>query len=131
MSSVAFAADSVTPAGTVGGTTPAGTTMDATAPAPAAPGFASMLLPFALMFGVMYFLVWLPNKRRVKAHQDMLSHVKVGDEVLMNSGLIGFVDSFNEKILTLRVDRDVKIKCLKSQVAKVLDGTIPDSLPTT
>lgn len=117
-----------TPVAVPGGTTSATGTADTTA-APAAPGFGSMLVPLGLMFVVMYFLVMRPNQKRMKLHQEMIKAVKEGDEVLLASGMIGTIDSFNDKIVTLKIDRDVRVKVLKSQIAKVLTGGETPELP--
>lgn len=104
---------------------PAGSSV---AGAPAAPGMGSMLVPFALMFAVMYFLMIRPQQKKMKEHQNLLSKLKDGDEVLTTSGILGTVKGITDKVVTLEVDKDVRLKFLKSQVAQVLTGGMPDKL---
>ena len=49
------------------------------------------LLPFALIFVIMYFLILRPQQKRVKAHQELVKNVRRGDTVITNGGLIGRV----------------------------------------
>ena len=49
------------------------------------------LLPFVLIFVIMYFLILRPQQKRVKAHQEMVKNVRRGDTVVTSGGLIGKV----------------------------------------
>jgi preprotein translocase subunit YajC len=49
------------------------------------------LLPFVLIFVIMYFLILRPQQRRVKQHQEMVKNVRRGDTVITNGGLIAKV----------------------------------------
>jgi preprotein translocase subunit YajC len=84
------------------------------------PGMASMLVPFGLMFGVMYFLMIRPQQKKIKEQQALLASLKSGDEVLTSAGMIGTVKSLTEKVVTLEIAKNVEIKILKSQVAQVV-----------
>jgi preprotein translocase subunit YajC len=52
-------------------------------------GLVWTLAPFVLIFGVFYFLVILPQKRQKQQLQDMISQLKINDEVVTNGGIIG------------------------------------------
>jgi preprotein translocase subunit YajC len=49
------------------------------------------LLPFILIFVIMYFLILRPQQRRVKQHQEMVKNVRRGDTVITSGGLIAKV----------------------------------------
>src|SRR3954452_15720531 len=49
------------------------------------------ILPFVLIFVIMYFLILRPQQRRMKQHQKMLKNVRRGDTVVSSGGLIGKV----------------------------------------
>lgn len=120
----------------VGALVVAATTAMADTPVPAgstnaslaqpAPGLGSMLLPFAAMFAVVYFLMIRPQQKKMKDQQDMLGQLKVGDEVVTSSGILGTIRGITEKVVTLEIASDVKIKILKSQVAQVIKGQVQD-----
>lgn len=85
-----------------------------------------MLMPFALMFGVVYFLMIRPQQKKMKDQQSMLAGLKHGDGVITASGLLGTVSGITDKVVTLEVATNVKIKMLKSQVAQIVKGPIKD-----
>ena len=49
------------------------------------------LLPFVLIFVIMYFLILRPQQRRAKQHQEMVKNVRRGDTVITSGGLIAKV----------------------------------------
>lgn len=100
----------------------AGTQVPAGSPAGAAPpqpGPLGMLLPFGLMFVVIYFLIIRPQQKKMKQHQALLEQVKHGDEIVTNAGIFGKVTGVTDKVLTVEIADGVRVKMLKSQVASV------------
>src|SRR5205823_8166482 len=49
------------------------------------------ILPFVLIFVIMYFLILRPQQRRAKQHQEMVKNVRRGDTVITSGGLIAKV----------------------------------------
>ncbi|MEP7213959.1 MAG: preprotein translocase subunit YajC [Acidobacteriota bacterium] len=47
------------------------------------------LLPFVFIFGIFYFLVILPQKKQKTQLQEMITQLKINDEVVTNGGVIG------------------------------------------
>jgi preprotein translocase subunit YajC len=94
--------------------------------APPAPGMGSMLVPFALMFGVVYFLMIRPQQKKMKEQQEMLSQLKAGDEILTASGMLGKITGVTDKVVTVELDSNVRVKMLKSQVSQIVKGNIKD-----
>jgi len=75
-------------------------------------GMASMLsmfLPMILIFGVLYFMMIRPQRRKDKAAKEMLKQLVVGDRVCTIGGIYGTVDSIKDDVLTLAVGHD-KVK---------------------
>lgn len=97
----------------------------AAAPQVAPPSTASMLLPFALMFVVFYFLLIRPQQKKVKEHETMVKGLQKGEEIITQAGIIGRIHGITDKVVTLEVDNNVKIKVLKNQVASVIKGDQP------
>jgi preprotein translocase subunit YajC len=54
------------------------------------------LLPFAFIFGIFYFLVILPQKKQRQQVQEMVSQLKINDEVVTNGGIIGKIKEVKE-----------------------------------
>jgi len=54
------------------------------------------LLPFVFIFGIFYFLVILPQKKQKKQLQDLITELKMNDEVVTNGGVIGKIKEIKE-----------------------------------
>ena len=54
------------------------------------------LLPFVFIFGIFYFLVILPQKRQRQQLQDMITQLKINDEVVTNGGIIGKIKEIKD-----------------------------------
>ena len=65
-----------------------------------------MVLPMAVMFGILYFLMIRPQKKKEKETQAMRSRIEVGDEIVTIGGIIGTVVSLREDTLVLETGSD-------------------------
>jgi preprotein translocase subunit YajC len=88
-----------------------------------APSPLVQLVPFIAIFAIMYFLMIRPQMKRQKAHQEFLSKIKRGDEVLTSGGILGRIEGLTDMYVTLEIAPDVRIKILRSQVASTLPTT--------
>jgi len=84
-------------------------------------GFSSFLIPLGLMFGIMYFMVIMPQQRQRKKVQEMLSAIKAGDRVITNGGIYGTINGLDgdSVILKIATDPQVKIRVARSAIAQV------------
>lgn len=73
-------------------------------------------VPFILIFVVLYFLMIRPQKKKLEQEQKFNSEIKRGDEVITRSGMIGRIEGMTEKVITLEVADNVRIKFLRSQI---------------
>ncbi|MCO4795120.1 MAG: preprotein translocase subunit YajC [Bacteriovoracaceae bacterium] len=78
-------------------------------------GFASFI-PFVLIFGIFYFLMIRPQKKRIDEENAMLATIGKGDEIFTKSGILGTIVGMTDKVITLEVGEGVKFKVLKSQI---------------
>ena len=60
------------------------------------------LLPFLLIFGVFYFLIIMPQRKRQQQLQAMISALKAGDRIITTGGIIATVTSVRETTLIVR-----------------------------
>ena len=44
------------------------------------------LLPFVLIFVIMYFLILRPQQKRAKEHQELVKNLRRGDTVITSGG---------------------------------------------
>jgi preprotein translocase subunit YajC len=49
------------------------------------------LLPFMLIFIIMYFLIIRPQQKKAKEHKELVKNIRRGDTVITSSGLVGKV----------------------------------------
>jgi len=84
-----------------------------------APAWTS-IVPFILLFVVMYLLLILPQQRKAKQHAAMLKSLKTGDRVITTSGIIGVVVSIRDNHVTLRSE-DTKLELLKSSIQDITE----------
>lgn len=54
------------------------------------------LLPFVFIFGIFYFLVILPQKRQKQQLAEMITQLKINDEIVTNGGIIGKIKEVKE-----------------------------------
>ena len=54
------------------------------------------LLPFVFIFGIFYFLVILPQKKQRQQLQEMITQLRINDEVVTNGGVIGKIKEIKD-----------------------------------
>jgi preprotein translocase subunit YajC len=82
------------------------------------PGLLNFL-PLVLIFGIFYFLLIAPMRKRQKALQAMIAALKKGDKVITNGGLYGEVYALEEDTLILKVADNVRLKVARSAIANL------------
>ncbi len=80
--------------------------------------FAGMLVYCLVIFGILYFFMIRPNKKRMAEYQKMLDSIKVGNRV-MAAGIYGKVKKVNEKTIELEIAKGVVIEVNKNAVAGI------------
>jgi preprotein translocase subunit YajC len=78
------------------------------------------LVPFLLIFVIMYFLIIRPQQRRAKEHQDLIKNVRRGDTVVMNGGLIGRVTkASDDPEMEIEIAEGVRVRAVRAMIAEV------------
>ncbi len=75
----------------------------------------------ALLFGVMYFMMIRPQRRRDKERKAMIANVKKGDRVLLTSGILGQIVEVKDQALMVRIAENTKIEVVKAAISQVLE----------
>jgi preprotein translocase subunit YajC len=87
---------------------------------------AGQFIPLILIFGIMYFLLIRPQQKKMKEHQNMVSSLRRGDQVVTQGGLIGKVVKVKENNeLEVELAEGVKVRVVQSTIAQVLSKTEP------
>lgn len=81
---------------------------------------------FVFLFGIMWFIMVRPQKKREKAMLAMQESIKVGDMVVTNSGMYGkVVDIVNNLfILEFGLNKGIRIPIEKSAVTGVKEPNL-------
>jgi preprotein translocase subunit YajC len=73
-------------------------------------------LPLVAIGVIFYFIVFLPQRKRQKALQEMLNNLKNGDKVITSGGIFGVVAGIKDDRVQLKVADQVKIEISKNAI---------------
>jgi preprotein translocase subunit YajC len=81
------------------------------------------LVFFGAIFGAMYFLLLRPQRRRLKDAQQLQSSIAIDDEIILNSGIYGFVTAIEGDVLWIDVadghaSERIEIRVSRGSVAR-------------
>ena len=65
-------------------------------------GLFAGLMPFLLIFGVFYFLITVPQRRRQRELQATIEALKAGDRIVTTGGIIATVTAVRDTTLVVR-----------------------------
>ena len=78
-------------------------------------------LPIILIFGIFYFLLFMPMQRQKKAQAQMLADLQAGAEVLTTGGIVGTIVNMSGDTLILRVKPDnIKLQVSRASIASLV-----------
>lgn len=89
-------------------------------------GLFAGLMPFLLIFGVFYFLIIVPQRRRQKALQDVISTLKPGDRIITSGGVIATVKQVKEKSLIVLSEKSM-LEITRASVAAMHEEEVKGS----
>ena len=91
-------------------------------------GLMGMLGIYAIFIVILYFVMIRPQRKRQKQTEAMQNNVKIGDWVLLNSGMYGKVVNIVNDCLIIEfgTNKNIMIPVLRSQIAGVEE---PDLTP--
>ena len=83
-------------------------------------GDIGMILPFVLIFVIMYFLIIRPQRAQLKKRQEMISAIRRGDTVITGGGFVGKVTKvIDDHELEIDLGGGTKVTALRSTIADV------------
>src|SRR6202158_2224189 len=78
------------------------------------------VLPFILIFVIMYFLILRPQQKRAKQHQELIKNLRRGDTVITSGGLVGKVTKVvDDDQIEVEIADEVPVRQMRSMVADV------------
>jgi preprotein translocase subunit YajC len=87
------------------------------------------ILVMLLMLAFMYLLLIRPQRAQSRRHKDLLSNLKVGDEVITAGGIYGDVAGIEDEKVHLLIAEDVEIEVSRRSIATVVpqDSAVVDA----
>jgi len=87
-------------------------------------GSFGTFLPILVIFGIFYFLLFMPMQRQKKQQQKMLAGLQNGNVVVTTGGIVGTIVAIeSDDTLVLRVKPDnVKLQVARSAVSSLVSG---------
>jgi preprotein translocase subunit YajC len=102
---------------------------DAAAAAPKGPSMVEVLVMPLGFLVIMYFFIIRPQQKKAKEVSDLLSNLKVGDEVVTTGGLIGKVRSVADGFVSLDVAANTTVKVVKGNITGLAKATLSTEKP--
>ena len=87
--------------------------------ADAPPGWLQWL-PILGMILIFWFLIIRPQMKRQKEHQEKVSGLKKGDQVVTQGGLVGKIAKVDDLYVEIDLARDVRVKAVKNTIGEVI-----------
>ena len=91
-----------------------------TQPTPSICAGDGMMYFLPAMLLLMYFMMIRPEQKRKKEQATLLSSIKVGEAVVMLSGMHAMVTNLDEKTVTVCTEDGSRIKFDRSAVARIV-----------
>ena len=80
----------------------------------------SLIVMMVLLFGVMYFVMIRPQKKKQKEEQQMRDSIEVGDEITTIGGIVGKIVMVNPNTIVIETSDDrVRMELTKWAVSQV------------
>lgn len=79
----------------------------------------ALIVP-ALIIGFVYLFMIAPQRRKMKAHRQLLHSLQQGDEVLTSAGIYGAVAEVEDSIVWLEVAPEIELKIQKASIVQVV-----------
>ena len=81
-----------------------------------------MLFPLVIFVVIFYFFIIRPQKKRQKAHDQLISSLNRGDQIVTAGGFWGTVKEVKEDSVIIEIAEGVKARVLKSSIATKHDS---------
>jgi preprotein translocase subunit YajC len=82
--------------------------------------------PLVLIFVVFYFLLIRPQQQKAKEQRTMLANLKRNDDVITAGGLYGKVMALTDKVVTLEIAPNVRVRVDRQQIATMAKAGTSD-----
>ena len=79
------------------------------------------LMLLASLFFIFYFMLILPQKKRIKAQKELMKSLTKGQKVMTTGGLLGVISKLeSDHVVVLEVAQGVKVRVARDAVSQVV-----------
>lgn len=75
-----------------------------------------MIIFLVVIFGLFYFVMIRPQRRRQKEQQTMVQQLQKGDKVITAGGIYGTIDSLSEDSIVIKVESGATLRIARGSV---------------
>lgn len=83
------------------------------------------ILILVVPFGLLIWLMVVPQRKQRARQQQLLSKLDVGDEVVTSGGIVGVITFVEDQLVHLEVDHDVVIRVAKASINRTTEEPEP------
>lgn len=87
------------------------------------------ILILVVPFGLLIWLMVMPQRKQRARQQQLMSTLAVGDEVITSGGIVGQITHLEDDLVHLEIDHDVVIRVARSSIARSLEEPDPATAP--
>jgi len=78
---------------------------------------APLIIFLVLIFGMMYFLMIRPQRKKQKEHQELMAELRRGDKVITAGGIYGVVETTSDESVVIKVEDGTMLRVARNSVA--------------
>ena len=88
------------------------------------------ILIVVLMIGVMYVTMIRPQQKRLRQHQQLVSAIRPGDEIVTIGGMYGIVRALNDEDSTVIIEADGggRMKFSRQAISRRVNEPVEDEV---
>ena len=83
------------------------------------------LIFILFLFAILYFLMWRPQQRRIRAMQALQSSLQLGDEIITSAGFLGTIRRFDGEVVTIELSPGVEARVNR----RAISGRVAPDIP--
>ena len=81
----------------------------------------AQLLPFVLMFVVLYMLILRPQMKKQKNQQKMIDELEKGGRIVTSGGIHGTITNLKDDVIVVKIADNVRVEMSRSAVSRIRD----------
>ena len=75
-----------------------------------------MIIFLALIFGLFYFVMIRPQRKRQKEHETLMQELQKGDRVMTAGGIYGTIESLSDDSVVIKVESGATLRVARGSV---------------